>query len=70
MANSLTALLPAVIEIAERAGRTILEIYNRDFGTAIKPDGTLVTEADLNSEAVILSARSSIVANISSFRPS
>lgn len=49
-------LLPAVIDIAERAGKAALAIYKSDFITATKADGTLVTLADRESEAIILAA--------------
>lgn len=64
MVDSFAALLPAVIDIAERAGRAILAVYDRDFKTTTKSDGSHLTEADLNSEAVILPALASLTPDI------
>ena len=64
MAEAFTALLPAVVDIAERAGRAILAVYGRDFSAAQKADGTPVTDADHDAEAIILPALAELTPNI------
>lgn len=50
----LRALRQAIIELATRAGRAILEVYATDFAVTKKADASPVTAADLASQAVIL----------------
>ena len=48
------ALAAALCEIAHRAGREILAVYESDFAVLDKADGSPVTEADTRAERVIL----------------
>ena len=43
-----------IIEIAQEAGKAILEVYDRDFEVEIKDDNSPLTEADQRSNAVII----------------
>ncbi len=52
--NDLPALLPAVKEIARRAGEQILRVYGTDFTAQQKEDGSPLTEADTVSEETIV----------------
>ena len=54
--NDLPSLLPAVKEIARRAGEQILRIYGTNFTARQKDDGSPLTEADTASEEVIVAA--------------
>ena len=57
MTVSITAdVVDTVRDIAERAGRAILEIYNSDFAVASKEDKSPVTDADQQAEDLILAA--------------
>ena len=47
------ALLDAVADIAQRAGRTILEIYGTNFDVDAKADDSPITEADRRANDVI-----------------
>jgi 3'(2'), 5'-bisphosphate nucleotidase len=47
-------LLQGILHIAEQAGKEILEVYKKDFAVESKADQSPVTEADINSERVIL----------------
>ena len=49
-------LLPALIDIARKAGDEILEIYNQDFDVYEKDDLSPLTDADLASHRHIVSA--------------
>jgi 3'(2'), 5'-bisphosphate nucleotidase len=49
-------LLTAVTDIAQRAGREILEIYGTDFQFRTKADESPLTEADLRSHRLIVDA--------------
>lgn len=64
MAGSFADLLPAVMDIAERAGQAALAIYRTDFTTAKKADGTLVTQADRDAETIILTALAELTPDI------
>lgn len=55
-AGRLQALLPAVTEIAGRAGDAILQVYNDEFEVARKADDSPLTEADLASHETITQA--------------
>ena len=54
MERNNTALAASLCEIAHRAGREILSIYESDFAVLDKADGSPVTEADTRAERVIL----------------
>ncbi len=64
MTSPFAELLPAVVDIAERAGQAVLAIYRSDFTTAEKADGTLVTQADRDAESVILAALAELTPGI------
>jgi 3'(2'), 5'-bisphosphate nucleotidase len=51
---SLGQWLPQVIEIAQDAGRAIVEIYNRDFNIEHKDDKSPLTEADMAAHHIIV----------------
>ena len=46
MPNEFAPLLPAVCDIARRAGAAIMTVYATDFSAERKADGSPVTEAD------------------------
>lgn len=48
------ALLPAIAELAKRAGAEILEVYGQDFAVVDKADQSPLTQADLRSHQVIV----------------
>jgi 3'(2'), 5'-bisphosphate nucleotidase len=50
----LKALLPAVLEIARRAGQEIMKIYETDFDVTRKDDRSPLTAADLAANATIV----------------
>ena len=58
----LTALLPAVLEIARRAGQEIMRVYETDFDVSRKDDRSPLTAADL-------AANTTIVAGLSDLEP-
>ena len=47
-------LLEQLVPIVEAAGRAIMDIYNTDFATEVKDDGSPVTIADKGAEEIIL----------------
>jgi 3'(2'),5'-bisphosphate nucleotidase len=47
-------LLPALVDIALKAGRVIMEVYAQDFEEIKKADGSPVTIADQRAEALII----------------
>lgn len=49
----LAAWLPAVIDIADAAGREIMRIYGSGFNVTLKDDRSPLTEADLASQSTI-----------------
>jgi 3'(2'), 5'-bisphosphate nucleotidase len=49
----LAAWLPAVIGIADAAGREIMRIYETGFNVTLKDDRSPLTEADLSAQRVI-----------------
>jgi 3'(2'), 5'-bisphosphate nucleotidase len=49
----LAAWLPAVIDIADAAGREIMRIYETGFNVTLKDDRSPLTEADLAAQRVI-----------------
>jgi 3'(2'), 5'-bisphosphate nucleotidase len=49
-------LLDAVIDIARRAGREILDVYGTDFEARAKADDSPLTEADLRAHRLIVAA--------------
>ncbi|TAN56565.1 MAG: 3'(2'),5'-bisphosphate nucleotidase [Magnetospirillum sp.] len=50
----LSSLLPALEELARRAGAAIMEVYHSDFAVQTKGDSSPVTAADERAEAIIL----------------
>ena len=54
MSPAPAALLPALEDLARRAGAVILEVYHSDFAVERKDDASPVTEADRRAEALIL----------------
>jgi 3'(2'), 5'-bisphosphate nucleotidase len=53
--DSMIELLEAVVRIAKRAGRVVLDVYEGGCTVTGKSDGSPVTEADHLAEALILS---------------
>jgi 3'(2'), 5'-bisphosphate nucleotidase len=51
--EQLSAWLPAVVDIAEAAGREIMRIYESGFSVTLKQDRSPLTEADLAAQRVI-----------------
>ena len=51
--EQLSAWLPAVMDIAEAAGREIMRIYQAGFSVTLKDDRSPRTEADLAAQRVI-----------------
>jgi 3'(2'), 5'-bisphosphate nucleotidase len=51
--EQLSQWLPAVIDIADAAGREIMRIYQGDFSVTLKDDHSPRTEADLAAQRVI-----------------
>jgi 3'(2'), 5'-bisphosphate nucleotidase len=49
-------LLHAITDIADRAGKLVMEVYATDFDVRRKEDASPVTEADERAEALILPA--------------
>jgi len=47
-------MLPALIDIAVKAGKAILEIYSQDFTVEIKSDHSPLTQADKKSNEIIM----------------
>ena len=43
-----------LIDLAHEAGRAVMAVYSRDFDHRVKDDSSPVTDADVDSEAVIL----------------
>ena len=58
------SLLPALEDLARRAGDVVMEIYNSDFAVETKGDSSPVTEADRRAEAVILPGLASLMPGI------
>lgn len=57
MANKqFSDFLKPVVEIAERAGKAIMEIYQQDFSVYEKSDASPLTEADLAAHKLIVTA--------------
>ena len=54
MGRNMTALAAALCEMAHRAGKEILTVYESDFVVLDKTDGSPITEADTRAERVIL----------------
>ena len=59
-----TALAASLCEIAHRAGREILSVYESDFAVLDKADGSPVTEADTRAERVILDGLAACAADV------
>ncbi|HXC59144.1 MAG TPA: 3'(2'),5'-bisphosphate nucleotidase CysQ [Steroidobacteraceae bacterium] len=49
-------LLDAVVDIARRAGREILDVYGTDFEATAKADASPLTQADLRAHRLIVAA--------------
>jgi 3'(2'), 5'-bisphosphate nucleotidase len=47
-------LLPALVDLALKAGRVVMEVYAQDFEEIKKQDGSPVTIADQRAEALII----------------
>ncbi len=62
--NDLPALLPAVKEVARRAGAEIMRVYATDFAAERKDDGSPLTEADTASEQVIVAGLRALTPDI------
>ncbi|MDA8229827.1 MAG: 3'(2'),5'-bisphosphate nucleotidase CysQ [Magnetospirillum sp.] len=58
------SLLPALEDLARRAGSVILDVYHADFSVERKRDDSPVTEADRQAEAVILAGLASLTPGI------
>ena len=54
------ARLTAVIDIARRAGREILDVYGTDFEAVAKADDSPLTQADLRAHRLIVDALSGL----------
>ncbi|OAN48066.1 3'(2'),5'-bisphosphate nucleotidase CysQ [Paramagnetospirillum marisnigri] len=52
--QDLRSLLPALEDLARKAGSVIMEVYNSDFAVERKDDNSPVTAADQRAEAIIL----------------
>lgn len=58
-------MLAAIADLAEAAGRAILDVYAADEqGVQVKADSSPVTEADLRAEAVILAGLAELAPDI------
>jgi 3'(2'), 5'-bisphosphate nucleotidase len=60
----LTALLPAVIDIADAAGREIMRIYQTAFDVTLKHDRSPLTEADLAAQRIIAAGLKALTPDI------
>jgi len=54
MTYSSAELLPALEDLARRAGAAIMDVYAKEIAVRHKADSSPVTEADLRAEAIIL----------------
>jgi len=54
VSTTLRSLLPAVADIAKRAGAGILDVYARDFDISSKADQSPLTQADLHAHQTIV----------------
>ncbi len=54
MSATLRSLLPAVADIAKRAGAEILDVYGQDFDVSSKADRSPLTQADLRAHRTIV----------------
>lgn len=57
-------LLEALVELARRAGREVMEVYGADFAVQRKADASPVTDADLRAEGVIVAGLSELTPEI------
>lgn len=62
--QTLSALLPGVIEVAHEAGREIMAVYAGDFAVTYKGDRSPLTEADLAAQRVIAAGLAKIAPGI------
>ena len=60
----LSGWLPAVIEIADAAGREIMRIYQTAFDVTLKQDRSPLTEADLAAQRIIAAGLRSLTPDI------
>jgi 3'(2'), 5'-bisphosphate nucleotidase len=58
--EQLTAWLPAVIDMADAAGREIMRIYRTAFDVTLKDDRSPLTEADLAAQRIIAAGLKSL----------
>ncbi|MDF1884287.1 3'(2'),5'-bisphosphate nucleotidase CysQ [Sulfurimonas sp. SAG-AH-194-C21] len=56
--------LEKIVEIAQKAGDAIMEIYKKDFKVEYKDDKSPLTEADIKSNEIICSALAKMYPNI------
>ncbi len=57
-------LIDAIVELAEEAGRAILEVYRGDFAVDFKDDASPLTEADLAAHRIIVEGLGRIATGI------
>ena len=57
--------LEEIVIIAKSAGDAIMEIYNRDFKVEYKDDKSPLTEADLKSNDIIITALEALNSTLS-----
>lgn len=57
-------LIEPLVKLAEKAGSTILDIYETDFGVELKDDASPLTKADLASNAHIVAGLQALTPDI------
>ncbi|MBT8141257.1 MAG: 3'(2'),5'-bisphosphate nucleotidase CysQ, partial [Gammaproteobacteria bacterium] len=57
-------LLEKVIQLSQRAGAAIMQVYARDFSVETKQDTSPLTEADLAAHALIVQGLGDITPHI------
>jgi 3'(2'), 5'-bisphosphate nucleotidase len=62
--QTLSALLPEVMEVARAAGREIMAVYAQDFAVTYKGDRSPLTEADIASQRIITAGLARIAPGI------
>jgi 3'(2'), 5'-bisphosphate nucleotidase len=62
--QTLSRLLPGVIEVARTAGREIMAVYAGDFAVTYKGDRSPLTEADLASQRIITAGLANLAPDI------
>ena len=58
------SLLTDIVKLADEAGEAVMAVYNTDFKAETKTDKSLVTEADVIAEKIILSGLSELTPDI------